>query len=56
MKCFLLTVMTQKQAGPPRGKPACFTSKARKPYWRAAGVAALAMMGDETRLAALVLL
>ena len=33
-----------------------FLLQTKKHYWRAAGVAALAVMGEETRLASLVLL
>ncbi|NKI91731.1 hypothetical protein HBN54_004353 [Hymenobacter sp. 1B] len=44
-----------KKAGLPCGKPA-FLLQIQKHYWRAAGVAVLAVMGEETRLASLVLL
>jgi len=44
-----------KKAGLPRGKPA-FLLQTQKRYWRAAGMAALAVMGEEMRLASLVLL
>ena len=44
-----------EKAGSPWRKPAFCVSKPED-YWRAAGVAVLAVMGDETRLASLVLL
>jgi hypothetical protein len=50
-------VINRKTAGVPQGRPAVSNKGQSQDYWRAAavGVAALAVMGEETRLAALVL-
>lgn len=46
----------RKQAGLPTREAGLFYVKTRRRYWRGAGVAVLAVMGEETRLASLVLL